>query len=326
MDRLAEQVAVFRPRIVALSDAAQLEEFRQHCSRENIVIPDVVTGDDGLRLISAADEVDIVVSGAVGAAGLLPTYTAVLAGKTVALANKESMVMAGPLVVRAARESGAQSLNAFLAFADPATLRVENPEGPLAGVPIAISLGAVALNAVTLPSKTAFGTISVTDGAEWPRRSASRARMTGVPSSPSSTLVTPRTSELATSQAMTLASSRAFGVARPRYLLPAAMVSNEKPRNLLSVSITGSRTRSMPPMASHVSGRSKASHTCATDADVVAEWVNLSLGTTSVKRIRGDGAVAPSAPGRRDLLSSGSVRNRDGALVQAACFGEVNGR
>src|SRR5688572_23228677 len=98
MDRLAEQVAAFKPKIVALSDAGRLDEFREHCGRHNTALPEVVTGDAGLRLVTAANEVDIVVSGAVGAAGLVPTYSAVNAGKIVALANKESMVLGGELL------------------------------------------------------------------------------------------------------------------------------------------------------------------------------------------------------------------------------------
>jgi 1-deoxy-D-xylulose-5-phosphate reductoisomerase len=72
-----------------------------------IPIPEVVTGDAGLRQITSAPEVDIVVSAAVGAAGLRPTYSAVAAGKIVALANKESMVIGGELLRRTAQTSGA---------------------------------------------------------------------------------------------------------------------------------------------------------------------------------------------------------------------------
>ena len=70
-------------------------------------VPEVVTGEQGLRQIASASEVDIVVSGAVGAAGLIPTYSAVAAGKTVALANKEAMVMAGELLRNTAKKAKA---------------------------------------------------------------------------------------------------------------------------------------------------------------------------------------------------------------------------
>jgi len=73
-----------------------------------ISVPEIVTGEEGLRQIASASEVDIVVSAAVGAAGLEPTYSAVAAGKTVALANKEAMVLAGELLCKTALRTGAR--------------------------------------------------------------------------------------------------------------------------------------------------------------------------------------------------------------------------
>ena len=108
VERLAEQTAAFHPSVVAITDSAKIEQFRSRCRELKIPIPEVVTGDEGLRQITAASEVDIVVSAAVGAAGLNPTYSAVAAGKTVALANKEAMVVAGELLRKAAAKSGAR--------------------------------------------------------------------------------------------------------------------------------------------------------------------------------------------------------------------------
>jgi 1-deoxy-D-xylulose-5-phosphate reductoisomerase len=71
-------------------------------------MPEVVTGQSGLRQIASAPQVDIVVSAAVGAAGLQPTYSAVAAGKTVALANKEAMVVGGELLRKTAERTGAR--------------------------------------------------------------------------------------------------------------------------------------------------------------------------------------------------------------------------
>jgi len=110
VERLAEQAAAFRPKVVALADASRTEQFYFECRRKGVSTPEVVTGDAGMRLIASAPEVDIVVSAAVGAAGLLPTYAAVSSGKTVALANKEAMVLAGELLSRTARQSGARIL------------------------------------------------------------------------------------------------------------------------------------------------------------------------------------------------------------------------
>jgi 1-deoxy-D-xylulose-5-phosphate reductoisomerase len=105
---LAEQTATFRPAVVAISNGAHVEEFRSRCRELQIPIPEVVSGEAGLRQIASASEVDIVVSAAVGAAGIHPTYSAVAAGKTVALANKEAMVIAGELLRKTASTTGAR--------------------------------------------------------------------------------------------------------------------------------------------------------------------------------------------------------------------------
>src|SRR5215471_7471465 len=108
VDRLAEQTAVFRPSVVAIAEERRVEDFRRRCLELRISVPEIVTGEPGLRQITSATEVDIVVSAAVGAAGLEPTYSAVAAGKTVALANKEAMVLAGELLCKTASRTGAR--------------------------------------------------------------------------------------------------------------------------------------------------------------------------------------------------------------------------
>src|SRR4051812_27654914 len=85
---LAEQVRAFHTRLVALSDESRIHEFKTRCNELGVTIPEIVLGEQGLREITSASEVDTVVSAAVGAAGLVPTYSAVLSGKKVALANK----------------------------------------------------------------------------------------------------------------------------------------------------------------------------------------------------------------------------------------------
>jgi 1-deoxy-D-xylulose-5-phosphate reductoisomerase len=108
VELLADQVATFHPKVVAVSDAARRDEFQLHCKSRGIHLPDIVIGEDGLRNIASAPEVDTVVSAAVGAAGLVPTHAAVAAGKTVALANKEAMVLAGELLSLVASRTGAR--------------------------------------------------------------------------------------------------------------------------------------------------------------------------------------------------------------------------
>jgi 1-deoxy-D-xylulose-5-phosphate reductoisomerase len=108
VERLAEQTAACRPKVVAITDKGRVDDFCRHCRDLRVSPPEVVTGDEGLRQITSAADVDIVVSAAVGAAGLRPTYSAVAAGKTVALANKESMVIGGELLRTTARKTGAK--------------------------------------------------------------------------------------------------------------------------------------------------------------------------------------------------------------------------
>jgi 1-deoxy-D-xylulose-5-phosphate reductoisomerase len=106
--RLAEQTAAYRPEVVAIMDSRRADEFRKRCAELNVTLPEIVTGDEGMAQVAAAADVDIVVSAAVGAAGLRPTYSAVAAGKTVARANKEAMVLAGELLRHTASRTGAR--------------------------------------------------------------------------------------------------------------------------------------------------------------------------------------------------------------------------
>ncbi|WP_025321955.1 1-deoxy-D-xylulose-5-phosphate reductoisomerase [Deferrisoma camini] len=105
IDRLAAQVRETGARWVAVPDEAAAEALR--CRG---VTAEVLAGPQGLVQVAGLEEADVVVSAVVGAAGLLPTYAAVLAGKIVALANKESLVAAGEVVMAAARRTGARIL------------------------------------------------------------------------------------------------------------------------------------------------------------------------------------------------------------------------
>jgi 1-deoxy-D-xylulose-5-phosphate reductoisomerase len=103
VERLAEQIRVFRPRLVAVGDAASVAALRR-------LVPEyrgeILCGGAGLDAVATASEAQLVVSALVGALGLLPTLRAIEAGKDVALANKEVLVVAGELVTRTARSSG----------------------------------------------------------------------------------------------------------------------------------------------------------------------------------------------------------------------------
>jgi len=105
---LREQIAKFRPRIVAVFD----EECARRLENEPGLPRElkILSGPDGYNEIAALPENDLVLSAMVGAAGLVPTVTAVEAGKDVALANKETLVMAGALVMEKAAAKGVHIL------------------------------------------------------------------------------------------------------------------------------------------------------------------------------------------------------------------------
>jgi len=105
---LKDQIDLFGPKAVSVLD--------EYCADQLVdMLGDspgtkVLWGDDGYREIASFKEADMVVSAIVGAAGLLPTVEAINAGKDVALANKETMVMAGSLVVEKAKTMGVNIL------------------------------------------------------------------------------------------------------------------------------------------------------------------------------------------------------------------------
>ena len=111
IERLVEQIKEFKPRLVCVDTKEQVRELRETFGRGNSGPETVfVWGAEGLAQISSDPEVDLVVAGIVGAAGLGPTFSAVEAGKTVAVANKEPLVMAGELFVKTAKKTGAKLL------------------------------------------------------------------------------------------------------------------------------------------------------------------------------------------------------------------------
>jgi 1-deoxy-D-xylulose-5-phosphate reductoisomerase len=103
MELLAGQVQEFKPRLVALSDPAAAQRLRQYMDSG---CAEVYAGPEGAMAVATMEEADMVVAAIAGSAGLVPTYSAVCAGKNIALANKETMVMAGSLITRAAQAQG----------------------------------------------------------------------------------------------------------------------------------------------------------------------------------------------------------------------------
>ncbi|HEU4351919.1 MAG TPA: 1-deoxy-D-xylulose-5-phosphate reductoisomerase [Burkholderiales bacterium] len=103
--QLAELCARHRPRFAALSGVREDRSLRRTFGAFGT---ELLFGAQALETVALHPEVDTVMAGIVGAAGLASTLAAVHAGKRVLLANKEALVMAGPLVLRSARQSGAQ--------------------------------------------------------------------------------------------------------------------------------------------------------------------------------------------------------------------------
>ncbi|MBL8189820.1 MAG: 1-deoxy-D-xylulose-5-phosphate reductoisomerase [Acidobacteria bacterium] len=111
VELLAEQVEQFRPRVVSVSDDASADKLRYELKARNVVaLPEIFTGIEGLSEVATVEGAEIVIGAVVGALGLVPTYRALELGRRVALANKETLVVAGELMTKTAERSGAELL------------------------------------------------------------------------------------------------------------------------------------------------------------------------------------------------------------------------
>ncbi len=104
LEVLKGQIERFSPKIVSVLD-------KEHAARLKAMFgtappPEILWGEEGARRVASAPGAEMVLSAIVGAAGLVPTLEAIEAGKDIALANKETLVTAGPLVVERARSKG----------------------------------------------------------------------------------------------------------------------------------------------------------------------------------------------------------------------------
>jgi len=105
---LNTQIKHFRPKVVSVVDEEHARELKK------IIDPaagtQILFGSDGYREVAAIKEANMVISAMVGSAGLIPTMEALEAGKDIALANKETMVMAGDIIVKNAKKKGVNVL------------------------------------------------------------------------------------------------------------------------------------------------------------------------------------------------------------------------
>ncbi|HEX8747831.1 MAG TPA: 1-deoxy-D-xylulose-5-phosphate reductoisomerase [Pyrinomonadaceae bacterium] len=110
VERLAQQVERHLPELVSVESEEHAAKLRAALLQKDLDLPRIIVGTEGLVAAATHDEADCVVSATVGAVGFVPTLRALEAGKRVALANKETLVMAGELMTKAAQVSGAELL------------------------------------------------------------------------------------------------------------------------------------------------------------------------------------------------------------------------
>ena len=106
-ERLKEQIKEFHPKLVSLSDEKKAQELKEELAGEQV---EVVCGMEGLIEVAGADSADVVVTAVVGMMGILPTMEAIKKGKDIALANKDTLVTAGHLIIPMAKEYGVSIL------------------------------------------------------------------------------------------------------------------------------------------------------------------------------------------------------------------------
>ena len=104
---LAKQIRQFSPACVAIQCEEDVPRLRDLLGRQKI---EILHGEAGASAVATAPEIDVVLAAIVGGAGLMPCFSGVLAGKEIALANKEALVMAGELFVGAAKMKGVRLL------------------------------------------------------------------------------------------------------------------------------------------------------------------------------------------------------------------------
>jgi len=107
VDLIIPQIEACRPRYAVMNDAAAAQQLHDELRQRGISSTEVLAGAEQVAAVAAHAEVDSVMAAIVGAAGLISTMAAVHAGKKVMLANKESLVMAGDLLMQAVAGSGA---------------------------------------------------------------------------------------------------------------------------------------------------------------------------------------------------------------------------
>lgn len=111
IELFAQQVLQFKPEIIAIQDPAQLPELKAAIASLQTQ-PQILAGPEGVVEVARYGDSEVVVTGIVGCAGLLPTIAAIEAGKDIALANKETLIAGGPVVLPLVAKHGVKLLPA----------------------------------------------------------------------------------------------------------------------------------------------------------------------------------------------------------------------
>lgn len=107
IQKLEQQIREFKPKYAVVFEEAKAKELKENISDMEV---EVLSGMDGLLTIATMKEADILVTAIVGMIGIRPTIAAIESGKDIALANKETLVTAGHLIMKLAKEHGVQIL------------------------------------------------------------------------------------------------------------------------------------------------------------------------------------------------------------------------
>ena len=105
IDLLIDQIKTFQPKTVSVLNSKSYNKLKSKFKNSNL---EILKGREGLLEISSRNNVDLLMNGLVGAAGMKPTLNAINQGIDVALSNKESLVMAGGIIKKAMEKSGAK--------------------------------------------------------------------------------------------------------------------------------------------------------------------------------------------------------------------------
>ncbi len=117
LNLLIDQIKKHSPEVVALANENLVDELKRQLKDLSAKegpkqMPKLLGGGEGLNIAASWDHADLVVTGIVGCAGLLPTLAAIKAGKDIALANKQTLIAAGPVVLPELKRSGSRLLPA----------------------------------------------------------------------------------------------------------------------------------------------------------------------------------------------------------------------